>query len=265
MTQANNTRLGNNHKAWFNHHATTEGTPAHWLASAAETQLGQTPTIALKTMRKGGSSSHLRRGWADELCNCAAPAAGADAAQASAAFDILARMMGLSNKTARVGSGAEAKPRAEHNVAQFLACCEFDSSPSAQRIAIAIARLALAGKDGKSTHLGIHSGYGSGNGYRGTHLMLNIDDLMAEDVRAESRVDGHGTSVHIYREIAGVRRDLVSLKRKGGDGPSERYPDQLQATLLSRGAIKAGRSLASTAARKDTGRAIHLTVPAELA
>lgn len=248
---ASNRRAGSNHKRWFASNIASEGSLAHWLASNASEPLAAS-SANLKTMRRGGSSSQLARGWADRMAEAACP----DKEAAARAVSIARRMMGLGLASERVGPGRlAAAARQAHTVSQFVACAEFDSCEASQKIFCEMALRALRGASG-ATHLCLHSGYGQANGYRGSHLMASIADLAAGGLRAESRTSMRGASIHVFCEVAGQRHDLVSFKRKGGDGPSEPAPDQLQATLLARGALRAAAALPSTAILRDTGRSL---------
>jgi hypothetical protein len=265
-----NSRVGQNLKTWYAARAAMPGTTPEFLSTATALAFGSAPTVSLKTSRNGGSSAHLRRGWADKMIDSAslvlADQLGAGAAQASArAFDIANRMMGLGCSLQRVGSAKDkqASTRAATNVNKFVACVEFDSCQDTQLIFAQMARVALRGAS-NSTHLALHASYGKLNGYRGTHMMVSIDELLGADLRVDSVMDARGASVHVYATIDGARFDLVSFKRKGGDGPSERYPDQLQATLLTRGARAAGSKMASTVSRRVTSRSILETLPMSL-
>lgn len=257
---ARNSRIGRNHQQWFSRRAGIVGTAAHWLRETAAALCSSTPAFSFKTARKGGASSHLSRGWADVLIARAASSLPLiPKASTARALSLVCSMMGLGAKTSRTGPARDTAPVARPRVdlARFLACSEFDGDESAQALFIQMARNALAGS-GQSTHLALHSGYGQlNNGYRGEHFIINIADLLSSSLRAETCLDGQGVSIHVFTEINDERFDLVSFKRKGGDGPSEPYPDQIQATLLMRGAIKAARVLSSTVIRHDTGRRVR--------
>jgi hypothetical protein len=209
-------------------------------------------------MRGKGSSSQLARGWGQSMI---AQARASEEAKSSA-FDIASRMMGLGVRSERVGPHKKAPVRAQPGVAQFLACAEFDASSEAQDIFVQLARKALAAK---GTHLAMHASYGPANGYRGTHVLADLAELSACEFRAESRFDARGASIHVYADVDGARRDLVSFKRKGGDGPSESQPDHLQATLLIAGAWKSAKALPGTATLANTGRSVKTKLPAALA
>lgn len=264
---ASNSRVGHNLKTWYAQRAAMPGSTPEFLQTATTLVFGAIPTVALKTMRNGGSSSHLRRAWADKMIDASCSSlsgklAATPAAAAERAFDIANRMMGLGRSSRRVGPAKDkgVATRAATNVEKFIACVEFDSCPDTQAIFADMARAALRGA-AHSTHLALHASYGRLNGYRGNHMMVSIDELLGADLRVDSVMDARGAAVHVYSTIDGLRHDLVSFKRKGGDGPSERYPDQLQATLLTRGARAAGSKMASTVSRRVTSRSVADTLP----
>lgn len=265
---ANNSRVAHNFKNWYAARSAIPGSTPEFLQTAAAGLFGSAPTVALKTMRNGGSSAHLRRAWADKMidASCAKLDGKLSLSPARAserAFDIANRMMGLGRSARRVGSAKDkgAAIRSATNVDKFIACVEFDACPDTQAIFADMARSALRGAS-HSTHLALHASYGRLNGYRGHHMMVRIDELLGADLRVDSVMDARGAAIHVYATIDGLRHDLVSFKRKGGDGPAERYPDQLQATLLTRGARAAGSKMASTVTRRVTSRSVAETVPA---
>lgn len=267
---SSNSRIGSNHKRWFTQRAGICGTTPHFLSTTAELLHGAPPVIALKTMGRGGSSTQLSRGWADQMISQAAQAIADSLISpaplaAERAFDVAARIMGLGRKNDRVGSGkivttpSTAGPR----LSKFVACLELDACLDTKKIFIELARAALRGTHSAS-HLGLHASYGRENGYRGTHMLLNINDLMRADLQVESSFDERGASIHVFATIDGSRHNLVSFKRKGGDGPSERYADQMQVTLLTRGTLAAGAKIHSTISRRDTGRSVVDSITAPL-
>lgn len=259
---ANNRRAGSNHRAWFDRQLATPGSIPHFLSSTAALMDGALPTVNLSTMRGGGSCAQLSRGWGDETilgaARCsAAQLVSAPEAAAARAFDIARRVMGLGRKAERVGPGATnlAPAEAPERSARFLACMEFDLDADSQAIFCHLALSALRGKAGAS-HLGLHSGYGRENGYRGTHLLASIDELARGGLRAQSRYEGRGAAIHVQALVDGAWTPLVSFKRKGGASPSEPYPDHMQIALLARGARAAASKLSGSVSRRDTGRSV---------
>lgn len=262
MTASSNRRIGSNHRTWFNRQSSTPGTIPHFLASTAALIDGTAPKVNLSTAQAGGSCSQLSRGWADDMILTAAQSmstvlGAAPEVAAARAFDLARRVMGLGRKADRVGSGSTtAQPaQAPESTARFDACMEFDRDLDAQAIFCNMALAALRGKSG-ATHLGLHFGYGRDNGYRGTHQLTSINELARCGLRAESRFEGRGATIRVCVEVDGAWIALVSFKRKGGAGPSERYPDHMQAALLSRGARATATKLSGSVSCRDTGRSV---------
>ena len=258
-----NTRQALNHRQWFDARSEHEGSSAHWLAQAAAGASEQPARIGLMSLRRM-STSQLSRGWGDLSIAETAESIGQEASSANA-FSIASRMLGLGRRCERVGAlGAEPvlAPAAD-SIGRLLAMAEFDNNEPAQAIFVQMARAALRSK---GTHLCIHSGYGPRNGYRGAHALIDLGELAGAKLTARSSSEsGKGAAIHVGADFGGRRIELVSFKRKGGDGPSEKYGDHLQATLLAKGAVAAASTLAGTATLVDTGRAIHLSLPAALA
>ena len=257
---ASNSRFGANHKQWFASNSFQPDTHANFLITTANASREDGEAkIGLSTFKNGGSTTQLSRVWGDDALALTAKSMALPKEIGERAFSIASRMLGLGKAgseqpAARAGSTAE----------RFLACAEFDADFFAQGLFVELARKALRSKG--DTHLCLHLGYGRANAYRGTHLMIDIDSLLSNArLSASSRIDGRGSSIHVTAEIEGQKFDVLSFKRKGGEGPSENRADQLQATLLVRGATKAAQALDSTATLLDTGRRIVHTLPAALA
>lgn len=259
MTHANatNARAGSNHKNWYASRMATPGTTPHFIAASAGSSVSSA-RVGLTTMIGKGSTSQLARGWGQAMIEQTSARTEAK----ERAFDIAERMMGLGRRAERVGARKKSPARPRLGIAQFLACAEFDACPETQDIFVQLARKALSSK---GTHLAMHASYGRANGYRGTHVVADLEELCAQGLRAESRFGARGASIHVYSELDGIRRDLVSFKRKGGDGPSESQPDHLQATLLIAGAWNGAKKLPGTAILTNTGRSITKKHPSALA
>jgi hypothetical protein len=254
-SNALNSHISAQHKQWFFEREHLPDTTPHFLSMTASAYSQQTPVVALTSMRGKGSSSQLARGWADIMVS----QTQAPLEDQVRALNIASRMMGLGVRSHRIGLKKSPPVRARSGIQQFMACMEFDSCSQSQNIFIQMARKAL---HHKGTHLVMHASYGRLNGYRGTHLLANLHELTSCEFQAESRIDARGASIHVYTDIHGTRRDLVTFKRKGGDGPSESQPDHLQISLLMSGVWKTAHDLPGTACLKNTGRSLTTQLPA---
>jgi hypothetical protein len=186
-----------------------------------------------KSAKCKGSSAQVGRGWA------------ADKAKNEQAAALLSEFLGLGSKTARVGVKGSAP--AERDMDDSRKAAEaINASPEIQATLVALAMGELSRANGRTGSdaniLHIHSGQGDTNGMRGLHRFASTKHLaeLASQCKATAVSNGRGASVKIQfkrKDDAPGAKPLsaLTLKRKGGGGDSEKYPDHLQIMGQMRG------------------------------
>lgn len=182
-----------------------------------------------KSAKSKGSSAQVGRGWAS------------DKAKNPQAAELLTQFLGLGAKNARVGAkGSEPAVRDIEASRQAQEAINANADIQAACVKIAMGELARAnGRSGSDANiLHIHSGQGDTNGMRGKHRFASTKHLaeLASQCEAKAVSNGRGSSVKIlFKQKDAKPVSVLTLKRKGGGGDSEKYPDHLQIMGQMRG------------------------------
>lgn len=230
--------------------------------------------ISLKSTSKsnGGSANHVARFWIDQAIPPALASLGwspEDAGSfAERATPLLADFLGLGLRSARVAKPGAPKtarqaPSTLDDEASDLAMSELNASPDLLLGLVDLACVSMArglGDDPKPKGGGVenparianavHIQFAGSDELPGEDIAFYTRDLldMAFEFRAEARADGRGRSVSILATASdpdGSSKTfpILTIKRKGGRLPSERYPDQAQVMMCMRGMRKLLRSV----------------------
>lgn len=172
--------------------------------------------LTLRRTRHMGSSSHLVRGYADQLLGTSATA------------QLLSSFLGCALDAQQRHSATRIEDP-HGNVVQQL-----HAHPSAL---LRVAQNALACASTKHQTLNIIWN-SSTNSYRGTHAFIDMSALCALAGSARIRTRGTGRALHVYpnehvQTLTGVCGALFSIKRKGGD-LTDTHANQVQLSLNMR-------------------------------